>query len=213
MTVTTVKIDTAQPFEELERYLPLLSPDRRQRIAALRRDEDRVTSFFTELLITCELAELLNIPRGEVRYGRNPSGKPVLPDGGLHFSVSHSAGLIAFAAGRAPLGLDVQRLGEPRSGAARFFTEGERRYIAASPSPDDAFFEVWTAKEAYVKYLGTGLSCPFRGFDVTEGSLGCRLVSRVADGCMLTVCCAEEIAELEIVRRSPEYLLDKLKTP
>ncbi len=216
MKVIVVKIDTSQPFSSFEQYLPQLSADRQQRIAALRRSEDKLTSFFAELLITAQLAERLGMQRSEVLYCRNDYGKPVIANiDDLQFSVSHSEGMIAFAESDRPIGIDIQHIStEPRSYAMRFFTEDEQRYIANSPEPHIAFFEVWTAKEAYVKLLGTGLSTPLRSFDVTDGSTGCCFYRIRADGCMMTICTQLPLnTKPEISRITPQELLDTLALP
>jgi phosphopantetheinyl transferase len=55
------------------------------------------------------------------------------------------------------LGLDIQRhtAGRPTAAIARrFFTSAEQRFLRENP---DAFFPLWCAQEAYVKYTGAGL--------------------------------------------------------
>jgi len=51
--------------------------------------------------------------------------------------------------------------------ARRFFTADEQEYIAyGEPGAEERFFEVWTAKEAYMKYTGNGFSEGFQSFSV-----------------------------------------------
>lgn len=204
MTVTLLKTDTAQPFDGYRRYLPLVSDERQERIARLRRDRDKTVSLFTELLIRLEISRALAIPAGRIKLGCGDKGKPFLAgQEGYHFSVSHSDGLIAFVGGAAPLGIDIQRMDGGAHPAERFFAQGEREHIRSAPRADAAFFEVWTAKEAYVKLLGAGLSKSFRSFDVINDDLGCSFFTRELDGYMLTVCCeavagAPEIREMRL---------------
>lgn len=84
------------------------------------------------------------------------------------FSVSHSGSIWAVAIAEAPVGLDIQkkRPSDWRSVAKRFFNAEETAFVAENG--EDAFFEVWAAKEAYVKYLGTGIDGDFSGFSTVE---------------------------------------------
>ena len=89
-----------------------------------------------------------------------PHGKPYL-ENGPHFNISHTRGAVALAIGENNMGLDIeavrsfhQRVPErimSRSEYAWFCRRGELKHD---------FFSLWTLKESYYKYLGTGL----RGF-------------------------------------------------
>ncbi len=103
-------------------------------------------------------------------------GKPVLDErhrSHLVFNVSHSQelALIAVSTG-GDLGVDVEAL-RPMPDAAdiaeRFFSPVERAALRALPaaSRDEAFFACWTRKEAYIKAIGDGLTCPLDTFDVS----------------------------------------------
>lgn len=104
----------------------------------------------------------------DFELARTETGKPhfkYAPQ--LHFSISHSGDFWLCAMGRQPLGLDVQQrkaLDAPKL-ARRFFHESESNYVISHP---EDFFLVWTAKESYVKFTGTGIAGAFRGFSVVE---------------------------------------------
>ena len=53
--------------------------------------------------------------------------------------------------------------------AHRFFSDREYNALASMPRyrRDRAFLACWTRKEAFVKAIGQGLSCPLDQFDVT----------------------------------------------
>lgn len=190
MTITTAKADLSRSFAEYERFIPKLSNDRQQRIASLKQDKDKIISFFSELMLMFCISKTLNINHIDVSYYRNQQGKPYLPDNNsYHFSLSHSNGLIAFSEHSRPIGLDVEFIKpHPRRTAERFFTNSERQYINSSPLPEIAFYEIWTSKEAYIKYLGTGLSTPLSSFDVKGGKLSADIISNNADGYMYSLC-------------------------
>ena len=98
---------------------------------------------------------------GEI--ARTPEGKPYFPDAPeVSFSVSHSKGLVVIAAGTGSVGVDCELIGPVRVHAARrAFTEEELLY-ADTP---ERFYEVWTRKEAYFKFLGTGITEKFPFFN------------------------------------------------
>lgn len=81
---------------------------------------------------------------------RTPNGKPYLDGDALYFNVTHTEGLTAVAVCGQEVGLDAERRTERRSGALKArLTPLER---------EEDFFELWTAKEAYVKFRGETLA-------------------------------------------------------
>ena len=119
---------------------------------------------------------VLDPARVEFCYG--PEGKPLLSkihDSGISFNVSHSGGMALFAVcDGAELGVDIEEVKSGFKGgqiASHFFSEKEIAELAKLPSElaEEAFFECWTAKEAYVKARGRGLSIPLRSFTVGCG--------------------------------------------
>lgn len=121
------------------------------------------------------------LPADGISVVRPAEGRPFLsPDRGIFFSVSHSGEFWCCAVSDRLVGFDVQQ--ERRCGALgiarRFFHPEEARAVEADPS---LFFKIWTAKEAYSKLTGKGITEDFAGFTVVrEGSLapdvvGCAL--------------------------------------
>lgn len=84
------------------------------------------------------------------------------------FSVSHSGSLWAAAFSSAEVGFDVERVRErgTRAVAARFFSEEEQKY--ALRTGGSAFFDIWTAKESYIKLTGQGIDENFRSISTVN---------------------------------------------
>jgi 4'-phosphopantetheinyl transferase len=99
-------------------------------------------------------------------------GKPALK-GGPHFNLSHSGRWAVLAVcWDGPVGVDVECHRPYDHGiVAHFFSEGEQAELSGVPEQDqaEAFFRVWSRKEAVIKELGFGLSMPLDSFDVSAG--------------------------------------------
>ncbi len=147
---------------------PWLTDPERQRCARLvfphHRQRQRVSCAVLRQL----LSQLLERPAHQLTWKQAVHGKPYLEDGACFFNLSHSenyAGLVVSTQGE--LGLDVEdrrRRVEFLSLGNRFFAPAEADSLRQATDPRHFFFEVWTAKEAYIKALGEGLSHPLDHF-------------------------------------------------
>jgi 4'-phosphopantetheinyl transferase len=95
---------------------------------------------------------------------RGEHGKPTLATGELEFNLSYAGGLSAVAVNTDyAVGIDIEReraWRDPARFARRFLAREEADALRALPPGRRcaALTSLWTAKEAYVKALGTGLT-------------------------------------------------------
>ncbi|MEA4964461.1 MAG: 4'-phosphopantetheinyl transferase superfamily protein [Oscillospiraceae bacterium] len=102
------------------------------------------------------------------RDGRGKLYFPLAPT--LHCSVSHSGGIWLCALSGLPVGVDLQRH-QPcpwEKIAARFFSDEETSWLNGQPAA--CFFDVWCAKESYLKYTGAGMELGLDCFSAVAGS-------------------------------------------
>ena len=102
------------------------------------------------------------------RMARHGYGKPYFENAReIFFSISHSGKIWGCAFSDAPVGLDIQIHTEcdKQRIADRFFHPKEAEAIALHP---EWFFQIWTAKESYIKYLAKGFYEDFSSFSVIE---------------------------------------------
>ena len=112
---------------------------------------------------------------------RDAKGKPYFTSmPGLHFSLSHSGSMGACAFHRDSIGLDIQIHAsvDKEKIAKRFFHPQEYAYLEKEAFL--SFFQVWVAKESYVKYTGEGISSGLNSFSVVEKG---RLRDRMGSVC------------------------------
>jgi len=162
----------------------LLSAQELARMNCLRHERDRVLFLWARGLVRTVLASYLDCSCHEVRFAANDFGKPILQVGArlpLHFNLTHSRGAIALAvSGGREVGIDVEERRRPVEYlplAERFFAETEARHLRGL-HPDelpDAFFAIWTLKEAFVKGIGRGLTFPLEAFCFDMD--GCRMTA------------------------------------
>jgi 4'-phosphopantetheinyl transferase len=166
-----------------EAWVTDLAPTERARADRFAFPEGRRRFVVGRTSLRRLLGSRLGLPASEVQLIDGPHGKPTLAPchdsiaNGLSFNLTHSGELALMALGRGDLGVDLESPLRPVDAMAvvrRFFSETERNGIEALPSGADRdrlFFRVWTRKEALVKAVGRGLSCPLSSFTVPIGDL------------------------------------------
>lgn len=99
---------------------------------------------------------------------RHEGGKPFFPGHeGLHFNLSHSAGLALCALDTAPVGADIQIVKEWRpSLPRRVCSPDELAWLEGQPEFWPAFTRLWALKEARAKESGQGLTASIRDIRV-----------------------------------------------
>lgn len=99
----------------------------------------------------------IDILNQEIDYGEH--GKPYIlnhPD--VHFNVSHSKNMVVCAVCDTPVGVDVEIIREYKERLARRISSDEELdIIEKSENKALEFIKLWTKKEAYLKFLGTGI--------------------------------------------------------
>ncbi|MGZ6125109.1 MAG: 4'-phosphopantetheinyl transferase family protein [Myxococcales bacterium] len=156
------------------------------RLSALRasfapREEERFRSFATDALrsrwgaargiLREVLGRTLGCRPSEVRFGYGTHGKPYVAGAPIRFNISHSGALAVIAVAGVEVGVDVELPRRRRSDAIarRFYAPGEIERLFAEGDPDrraDAFFRLWTCKEAFLKVTGEGLSRSTRSYEI-----------------------------------------------
>lgn len=128
-----------------------------KRLARMRDPEDRKRTLAGHLLILQAAKELCGADAPVIL--RTGAGKPYFAELPIRFSLSHSGEKVILAVSDREIGADIEQIC-PRSLslASRFFTAREQAYVR--PTEPDAlrrFYEVWTKKEAYGKWQGSGM--------------------------------------------------------
>ncbi|MGE5944179.1 MAG: 4'-phosphopantetheinyl transferase family protein [Flavobacteriales bacterium] len=102
-----------------------------------------------------------------------PNKKPYLPSHPkLFFNVSHSGDYAIFAIGNAPVGIDIEFIDLSyafHDVLPHIFNKSEIHYICNANNQLEAFYRLWTRKEAFVKALGKGIDDDFLKIPCLDG--------------------------------------------
>jgi 4'-phosphopantetheinyl transferase len=154
----------------------LLSQDEQQRAEKFRQAKTQQRFVTVRGILRLLLGRYLERDPKTLGFTYGVYGKPMLqsPDSHLpiEFNLSHSGDLALYALTlEHPLGIDLEQI-RPDCNylaiAQRFFTPSEVSGILSLPLEHQpaAFFQIWTAKEAYIKALGGSVFAGLSQFEV-----------------------------------------------
>ena len=147
----------------------------------------------SELFTRKVLGKWLDVDGSRLSICIDEFGKPYLRDyPNRHYNISHKKGVIICAVSDEPVGVDIERVKKfDKRVAERFFTQNEQTYIFADKrNQDQRFAQIWTRKEAYVKWTGKGMMIPFKSFDVLKLSNNVFISTQYVGECeyVISVC-------------------------
>lgn len=135
-----------------------LSRYRREKLARTTAPRAYAEDLGAELLLLAALRDLGLPVKEPLEIICGEGGKPALT-GGPEFSLSHSGGRVLCALSDRPVGADLQQLRPYNPALAhRFFTAEEAAWLEVQREEELAFTLLWSLKESYVKFLGSGIA-------------------------------------------------------
>ncbi len=148
--------------EDVERLLPSVSPERREKALKYKHLQGKWSCLKTyEMLL-----QLLRYKKNETpEFIYNRHGKPQI-NGMTDFSISHCPAALAVAAAdeEEQVGIDIESVRQYKDNLANYVLAGQEYLIVnQSEKPNISFTLLWTMKEAYLKYKGTGITSELPG--------------------------------------------------
>lgn len=168
MTPGTVSIHLIPPEDPSNHAgWPLLSPDERVRAGSFVFPEHAAHWIACRAALRRILGNVIHVPPAEVPLVITDLGKPELADpfDYLHFSLSHCEDLAILAlCVDGPVGVDVEPVSRASGLPGCENTFCHPAELATLPADPDArsrqLLDLWAAKEALLKALGTGFTHP-----------------------------------------------------
>ncbi|EMC00459.1 4'-phosphopantetheinyl transferase family protein [Streptococcus mutans] len=161
------KIRSQKPLEDRMFFslLELIEEEDRKQILRYQFWQDRQRSLLGHLLSRYAIIQEYALTNKEIQIRRHAYGKPYIKDySQIHYNISHSGEWVVVAIGKSPIGIDVENRREDWDLIGeQVFSESEK-YWSQNSYKRKAI--LWTIKEAYVKYLGIGLSKSLNSFSI-----------------------------------------------
>ena len=123
---------------------------------------------------------------------KDSRGKPCVLKDGIYLGIAHSHERCLVAVSDNEIGTDIEYRSSDENRllrlAKRYFTEKEVEYVKSQPCQH--FYEIWCAKESFIKYTGEGFSCPLSSFCIFD--LPFHFSYYDQDGYTMCVCSKEQ---------------------
>ena len=161
-----------------------------------------------EALVRFALKKYWNLTSEDYRIDRGEKGKPfIVGVENVFFNMAHSGDYVVCAVSDREIGIDIEKRAKARMEVAGRFFHGEevaQLKMLEEDKQDQLFFNYWSVKESFLKYIGTGLARPLNSFIVSFSGGGVSLFERgnklplyvhacpVDDGYACHVCCEYE---------------------
>jgi len=164
-----------------DRWMSGMDQGKRKRIERLRFETDKAAAVTAHRLLCRGLKEIYGIVPSVDGWGEGKYGKPYLKGReNVHFSISHSGGIAMCAFHDTEVGADIETVRAAGEGVARrIMSEDEWQAYNAAQKDMGLFFKIWTLKEAFLKYSGTGIG----SLDVITVYPQCGAIRSNAKGC------------------------------
>lgn len=155
-------------FKRVEKYIDKLY--KKNRINKYVFEKDKVQAILSELIIRVLYCEKNNVSNNTIVFKCNEFGKPFIENyNKFYFNISHSNDVIVAVIDNEDIGIDVELIQNLSDDLAKFFcTDNEYKLVLKEDRDHRGklITLIWSLKEAYLKFLGTGMSKNFKSFDV-----------------------------------------------
>lgn len=170
MEILALKIPDQLTPAEHDQFFQLLPPPDREKVARLLRPQDARRQLVATVFLRTALCRRLNLSNDRLVIRRGPHGKPYLDAAHrLRFNLSHAGEFAVAALAAAEIGIDIEPIAAREMAAvATFFSPQEfADYQRQPPARRPAFFfDLWTAKESFIKATGQGFALDLAQFTI-----------------------------------------------
>ncbi|MFN0201166.1 MAG: 4'-phosphopantetheinyl transferase family protein, partial [Bacteroidia bacterium] len=142
---------------EWQNYLQNLPFETQLKAKGFRCEIDQVRHLLGRMLLNEGAKQHYQLENASFQLQYTKNGKPFLPNA-FHFNITHGGKYVMCAFSSERIGIDVEAdIQKVPLEELSIFTPNEIQYLQAQKQKSQAFFQLWTAKEAILICEGCGL--------------------------------------------------------
>lgn len=206
--VEIICCELSNPITDVDdKLMCLISTEKKRKLENIKNLTNRKLSLYGELFVRHYVVSRKNIKNCNIRFEKNEHGKLYLADSqDLYFNISHSQNAVVVAFSRHENGVDIEKIRNIDLNIAKYcFSIEENEYIRNSINQLSSFWEIWTKKEAYLKYVGVGIFNRLKTFNVLNNQINSIIHTMKYNQFVISCCCPENertTPSLQIVSES-----------
>ncbi len=143
---------------------------KKRRVDRLKLSDSKKRTVVGDALARRAIYESCGIDKSKIKFYYSEKGKPFVRDVDLFFNISHSYDIVICGISDENIGVDIEKIRPITRKLAEKVCKDDELYGIMDSNGQincDEFFKVWTGKEAYFKFKGTGIT-DFKSIGVSQ---------------------------------------------
>lgn len=170
MEVFFSRVSDVNDLQFIDKSYNMVSENCKSKAKCFRFEADRLRTIIGELLARYGICNCFGIDASKLSFNVSEFGKPYIDGIPYYFNISHSDDYIICGVSDINIGVDIEKMQDIDFGfACDVFSDDEiRRFSPESvENKTELFFSIWTLKESYVKWLGSGFHRKLSSYTVS----------------------------------------------
>lgn len=157
MKYKTINISNVSD-DEYRKWYSFMGAEKQNRVNRFRFIDDIKKTIAGDMLARTMIAHCCNVNYQDIVFYKNKYGKPFVKELPIEFNISHSNDLVICAINDTSIGVDIEKIRlVDLNIIEKVCCKDELKYVLYDNSYKH-FFKIWTFKEAYFKFIGTGIT-------------------------------------------------------
>ena len=164
------RVSEVNDLQFIDKSYNMVSENCKSKAKCFRFEADRLRTIIGELLARYGICHCFGIDASKLSFNVSEYGKPYIDGIPYYFNISHSDDYIICGVSDINIGVDIEKMQDIDFGfACDVFSDDEMRRFSSESveNKKELFFSIWTLKESYVKWLGSGFHRKLSSYTVS----------------------------------------------
>ena len=164
------RVSEVNDLQFIDKSYNIVSENCKSKAKCFRFEADKLRTIIGELLARYGICHCFGIDASKLSFNVSEFGKPYIVGIPYYFNISHSDDYIICGVSDINIGVDIEKMQDIDFGfACDVFSDEEIRRISleSAEKKKELFFSIWTLKESYVKWLGSGFHRKLSSYTVS----------------------------------------------